>query len=344
MRTILRRWYRREMVRIQAASICLSEPIFDTLVRTSELADAVIARAYEIAVAEVRASRPPLDPQYLPADQMWVVALGRLGMREFDLASDADLVFVVADSGARELEFWTRVAERLVDLITAYTGEGMLFAVDTRLRPNGASGPLVATGSSFKDYFEKTAEAWEGITYMKSRAVAGDALRAERFLHELQDRDWQRYGQSGRSRTDLRQMRMKIEKETGAAHPLKAGRGGYYDIDFALMYLRLKGAGIFYKVLNTPQRIDVIEKMGHLEREDADFLRDSATFYRAIDHGLRVWSGQAAGKLPSSQMQLEVLTDLVHRWAPHMNDQPLTIKLSQVRKRTREFFHRLFGS
>ena len=99
-----------------------------------------------------------------------------------------------------------------------------------------------------------------------------------------------------------------------------------------------------YKVLNTPQRIDVIEKMGHLEREDADALRDSATYYRAIDHGLRVWSGQAAGKLPSSQTQLEVLTDLVHRWTPpHMNDQPLAAKLSQVRKRTRELFDRLFG-
>jgi glutamine synthetase adenylyltransferase len=91
-------------------------------------------------------------------------------------------------------------------------------------------------------------------------------------------------------------------------------------------------------------RQSVIEKMGHLEREDADFLRDSATFYRAIDHGLRVWSGHAAGKLPSSQMQLEVLTELVHRWTPpHMSDQPLTAKLSQVRKRTREFFNRLFG-
>ena len=139
-------------------------------------------------------------------------------------------------------------------------------------------------------------------------------------------------------------MRARLEKEQGARNPLKAGRGGYYDIDFALMYLRLKGAGIFYKVLNTPQRIDVIEKMGHLEREDADFLRDSATFYRAIDHGLRVWSGYAAGKLPSSQMQIDVLTELVHRWTPpHMNDQPLTAKLSQVRKRTREFFNRLFG-
>ena len=138
-------------------------------------------------------------------------------------------------------------------------------------------------------------------------------------------------------------MRLRLEKEQGSRNPLKAGRGGYYDIDFALMYLRLKGAGIFYKVLNTPERIDVIEKMGHLEREEADSLRDSATFYRALDHGLRIWSGQAAGKLPASQIQLEVLTELVQRWTPsHMNDLPLAAKLSQVRKGTREFFDRLF--
>ena len=51
-----------------------------------------------------------------------------------------------------------------------------------------------------------------------------------------------------------------LEREQGARNPLKAERGGYYDIDFALMYLRLKGAGIFYKVLNTPQRIDVLDR------------------------------------------------------------------------------------
>ncbi len=72
------------------------------------------------------------------------------------------------------------------------------------------------------------------------------------------------------------------------------------------MYLRLKGAGIFYKVLNTPERIDVIEKMGHLDREDADFLREAATFYRAIDHGQRILTGHAEGSLPTSQAQLEV--------------------------------------
>ncbi len=72
-----------------------------------------------------------------------VVALGRLGMREFDLASDADLVFVLPDADHDEQLFWTRVAERIIDLITAYTGAGLMFTVDTRLRPNGSAGALV---------------------------------------------------------------------------------------------------------------------------------------------------------------------------------------------------------
>src|SRR5256714_12753361 len=101
-------------------------------------------------------------------------------------------------------------------------------------------------------------------------------------------------------------MRARLEKEQGSHNPLKAGIGGYYDIDFTLMYLRLKGAGIFFKVLNTPERIDVIEKMGPLEREDADFLRDAATFFRSLDHGQRVSTGHAAGNLPAGQAQHEV--------------------------------------
>jgi glutamate-ammonia-ligase adenylyltransferase len=179
---------------------------------------------------------------------------------------------------------------------------------------------------------------------MKSRAVAGNAEKATRFLHELQDVDWRRYGQSGRSRTDLREMRARLEREQGEANPLKAGMGGYYDIDFALMYLRLKSAGIFYKVLNTPERIDIIEKMGHLERKDAEFLLDAATFYRAVDHGLRVFSGHAEGRLPNSQAHLDVLTNLVRRWTPEqLHDEPLPAELDQIRRGTREYFRRLFG-
>ena len=325
----LRRFYRRQMMRIQSESILRGTPIFETLGKTSALADFVIGQAYEEAGAE--------------GGEMMVVALGRLGQREFDLGSDADLVFVIPDGA--DHAHWTAVAGRMIRAISSYTGEGKMFVVDTRLRPNGRAGDLVLSESGYMDYFAHHAEAWEGITYMKARGVAGNLERATRFLHELQQVDWRRYGQSMRSREELAAMRARLEKEQGPRNPLKAGAGGFYDIDFALMYLRLRGAGIFYKVLNTPERIDVIEAMGHMDREDAQFLREAATFYRAIDHGQRCATGHAEGSLPASRAQLETLANLVRRWTPaHLHEQPLDETLAQIRRRTRRYFQRLFGA
>jgi glutamate-ammonia-ligase adenylyltransferase len=337
----LRRFYRRQMVRIQSESILRAAPIFDTLGKTSLLADSVIAAAYRIALRE---APPPSQATYVPADQMMVIALGRLGMREFDLGSDADVNFIIPDADSVEQSFWTGVAERIVQTLSSYTGEGVMFVADTRLRPNGREGDLVQTEGAYKAYFAAQAEAWEGIAYMKSRAVAGNLERATRFLYELQHVDWRRYGQSMRSRRELGRMRARLEREQGPRNPLKAGSGGYYDIDFALMYLRLREAGVFYKVLNTPERIDVIEHMGSLSAGDAEFLREAATFYRALDHGQRIAAGHAEGSLPSAPSQLQVLGELVRRWTPErLHERPLDETLREIRARTREFFSRVFG-
>lgn len=340
----LRRFFHREMFRIQSESVCLGVPVFRTLERTSHLADAAIATAYRIALWHVLGTHPPSRDGYLPENQLLVIALGRLGVREFDLGSDADLIFVLPDEDSGELMFWTKVAERLIHTLTAYTGGGSVFSVDTRLRPDGQEGPLVRTMSSFRDYFERHAEAWEGLAYMKARAVAGDIERATTFLSEVQDLDFRRYGQSGRSKSELRAMRQRLEKEQGGENPLKSGRGAYYDIDFSLMYLRLKGAGIFFKTLNTPERIDVVEKMGHLDRADARFLMDAAIFYRAVDHGIRLLDGHPSGSLPTAALPYSQLSELVSRWTPaHLHDQALHLELAQIQARTREHFERLFA-
>jgi glutamate-ammonia-ligase adenylyltransferase len=336
----LRQTYRREMFRILARSLCLQAPIFETLEQTSALADRLIEAAYALALGEVgtRQNRAP-DPQR----GLMTIALGRLGMLEFDLASDADLLFVVPDSAPEDLEFWTRVAERMIEALSAYTADGTLFAVDTRLRPGGRDGSLVQTETAVRDYFERRAEAWEGIAYMKARAVAGDLDRGTRFLAEIQQIDWRRYGQGGRSRGELRDMRARLEREQGPHQPLKAGFGGYYDIDFALMFLRLRGAGFFFRALNTPRRIDIVEQMGHLDRADAGFLRDAATFYRAVDHALRLETGHSAGNLPVSEKRQHKLKGMVQRWTPsYLIDQPLADELKQIQHRTREYFDRLF--
>ena len=344
----LRRFFRREMFRIEAGSVCLPESVFQTLDRTSALAEFVIARAYRIALerglAHARSHATSSKPFEEPQAEMMVIALGRLGMREFDLASDADLLFIIPDHEGQRQRFWTRVAEHLIEILTAYTGEGTILSLDTRLRPNGREGMLVQTESKYVDYFGNRAEAWEGIAYMKARGVAGDTDRALAFLTELQRVDWRRYGQSGRSKQDLRQMRMRLQREQGAATPLKAGLGGYYDADFILMYLRLKGAGMFFKSLNTPERIDILEKMGHLDANDAQFLLRATTFFRALDHAVRLVSGRAEERLPQSISEREMVAELMHRWTSERpSAATLESELQSLQTRTRALFDRFFA-
>jgi len=114
----LRRFYRRQMLRIQSESMLRPAKIFHTLRKTSVLADSVIAAAYRIALNE--APRPS-NPAYVPGRQMMVIALGRLGMGEFDLGSDADLCFIIPDEDSAELPYWTAVAGRMIQTLSSYT-------------------------------------------------------------------------------------------------------------------------------------------------------------------------------------------------------------------------------
>jgi glutamate-ammonia-ligase adenylyltransferase len=343
----LRRFYRREMFRIQAASICLREPVFSTLDSTSALAEFVIARAYRIALerglAHARCHATDEKPFYDPQNEMMVVALGRLGMREFDLASDADLLFIIPDAEAHRQRFWTRVAEHLIEILTTYTGDGAILSLDTRLRPNGREGMLVQTESKYVEYFSTKAEAWEGIAYMKARGVAGDTDRATDFLSELQQVDWRRWGQSGRSRHDLRQMRMRLQREQGSVAPLKASEGGYYDADFILMYLRLKAAGMFFKSLNTPERMEIVEKTGHLDRVDAEFLLAATTYFRALDHALRIVTGRTEERIPAAPEQRAMIAELLQRWTgKRALPDKLDADLLALQTRMRRVFESIF--
>ena len=100
------------------------------------------------------------------------MGLGRLGAREFDLLSDADVLFV-CDEGCVQEEM-RRVAASMMDALTAYTRDGTVFPVDTRLRPHGREGELIVTPTQLATYFQDEAKPWEALTYLKLRHVAGD--------------------------------------------------------------------------------------------------------------------------------------------------------------------------
>jgi len=333
----LRRLYRRWVLKIQADSIHCGRPVFETLDRSSRLAAWVIRAAYRLAVEDLSASRAA------PTVPMQVVALGRLGMREFDLGSDADLVFVLPDEGEPDRGWWNQCAERIIDIISSYTREGRMFSVDARLRPGGRDGELIQTESSFRVYFSKQAEAWEALSYLKARTVAGSLETGKRFLGELQEIAWKRFGLDEGAAKLLGSMRSRIEKEQGRKNPLKSGSGGYYDIDFILLYQRLKSAGIFFEYLTTPQRIEIARALGNLGEEDCEFLLKAAVFFRSLDHGMRITSGKSAGQAPAAANQQEVLGELMRRWsAIQPSSQPLPAVVEEVRRETRAIYERVF--
>lgn len=315
----LRRFFRRRMLAIQTRSICRGEEVFTTMSATSDLAEWILRAAHALAIREVSAV---LAVDTDPAEALRVIALGRLGMREFDLGSDADLVFVIPDKEVKRRNFWTQVAKRIIGIVSGYTADGQMFTIDPRLRPLGRDGELVQTEDQFLAYFSTKAESWEAITYMKARTIAGEAAAGKRFLARLQDILWQRFAHRENLAELLVRMRRRLEDEQGESKPLRSAPGGYYDIDFILLYWRLLHAESFYESLNTPERIDIIRKTEPSYQTDLDLLLKATTVYRALDHGGRVYKGASSHALPPTEWQRRLLEELLVRWLPGRLEAP----------------------
>jgi len=335
---LMRRHYRRRLLRVHAHSLLGPVPVFSTLEATSVLAEQVLRAAYQAAVKETARAQPR------PEGELIVMALGRLGIREFDIASDADLGFLYRGGDPEAKLFWTRVAERMIEIVSAYTGEGTIFAVDTRLRPRGREGELVEAEPAFAEYFSTAAQPWEAITYMKSRVVAGDVAEGTVLLTRIQNTIGERFGRGREAGYKLAEMRKKLEATATPHNRLKVAPGGYYDIDFILTYLRLQAAQIFFPSLTTPERLRVVEWMGQLRPEQAQVLREAAVFLRALEHALRVSAGRSDSELPASGPQAESFARLAERWLPQaLRAQPIPETLEAVTGNVRRVFQEVFG-
>ena len=338
----LRKFYRHQMFAIQTRSICRGENVFSTVSASSDLAGWMLRAAYTLAVREVMADAvDDLDPR----DSLRIIALGRLGTREFDLGSDADLVFVIPDTEVPHRQLWTDTANRIIAIISSYTADGQMFTIDPRLRPRGRDGELVQTEGQYLTYFENDAESWEAITYMKARTIAGDSAAGKRFLAQLQDVLWQRFAHRENLVSLLVRMRRRLEAEKGRSKPLRSGAGGLYDIDFVLLYWRLLNARSYYESLNTPERIEIIRETNPSYSQDLDILLNATILYRALDHGVRVYKGASSHALPPTEWQRRLLEELMVRWLPDdIQPRPLETVVQETMKLVRGVFNRAFST
>jgi glutamate-ammonia-ligase adenylyltransferase len=350
---LLRQHYRAHKLALSDADCAEMGSVFTALKNWSALARRAITTSLTAACITLKPfSSPEASAEltdFCAENPFAILGLGRLGVNEFDLASDADLIFVAnSASSPEQLEYWTRVAEKMIDILSSYTREGAVFAVDTRLRPLGQDGELVITEEAFLKYLEQQAKVWEGLTYVKACPVAGAMDFARHVALRLTDKATARFGDSTELASELHHMRRRLERERSESPTdVKMAPGGYYDVDFALRYLRLRNHLQVPPGTNSLEQVWAIEGAGLISKEDGNILTNGASFLRAVDHAVRLVTGRAPDGLPEHLGHAAQVEELMRRWGflkRGPSEQPLSGRLREVQQEVRYVYRRVVES
>jgi glutamate-ammonia-ligase adenylyltransferase len=288
---LLRKHFRHRILAVGARDITALCGVYESLDSTTAAAEDAIAAAVATA------GNP---------DGLAVMAVGRLGSREMDVLSDADLLFVgEKESGRGAL---TKSAEQVMQALSAYTRDGMVFPVDTRLRPRGGAGDLLITPTQLATYFEQEAQPWEALMYTKLRFVAGSAALGDEAMR-LADRLYRRYAIDPGFLDAAREMRDKLATAGLREKNLKTSPGAAYDIDFLSGFLLVKH-GIQNKQGSLRDRLWRCAAAGLLEYSDAAQLDHAAEFLRTVEHVVRLVTGRAQKWLPAAEHAQEATEKL----------------------------------
>ena len=356
---LLRQAFRAQTLALGARD-CAEAEIFASLGRWSDLASTSVATALEIAsevvgkrttdrdlraASNVQTSHGDVELRGL-AGNLAVIGLGRLGLSEFDLGSDADLIFVAGShTTPEELASAIHLAEKTIDVLSSYTRDGVVFAVDTRLRPRGTEGELVVTEDALLEYLSRSAQPWEALTYLKASPVAGDRELGWRVCSEIVDAVFERFAAEPNLVQGLREMRRRLEREPkGRLSPTKTAPGAYYDVDYTVSYLRLRHRVRSPAGSNMPQQIKALETARLLNKADAETLAAGAAFVRALDHAVRLVTGRVTRALPARPGDAEAIEVLLRRWgllAGEGRMDAVREQLTQTQQQLREVYNRL---
>ncbi len=287
---------------------------FETFEALTRLADELLAQALD------RLARELLPDMDLATSPFAVLALGRLGSREMDIGSDADLVFVTGEHlSAEERGPWRKLAERFVNAISSHTRHGLLYPVDTRLRPRGSEGEIVQPASYLETYCRDEAAGWEAVAFVKGRLLAGNAKLGRDVLGRMHRALRERFAAGegpARLRQELAHMRALLEQEWRNAPNrggLKMAPGGYHDLEYALGFRALVG-GLDPGGRTLLGQIEALESKGLIDGNSASALVAAATLFRSVDHAARLVTGHALDRLPDPAVAAR-LVPLLRDWA-----------------------------
>lgn len=220
-------------------------------------------------------------------DKFAIIAYGKLGGYELSYGSDLDLVFLHALEKENELAA-IRLSQRILHLLNTRSNVGVLYAVDTRLRPSGSAGLLVSHVDAFCDYQLQSAWTWEHQALIRARFITGSASIEEKF-NRLRRNVLTQPRAVKQLQKDICQMRNKMRTidHEHRRFDIKFGHGGIIDLEFLVQYSVLAWASIFPQLATYTDNIRCIEALvgvGKLTPSEADSLIDCYLAYRHYCH------------------------------------------------------------
>ncbi|HUK39618.1 MAG TPA: bifunctional [glutamate--ammonia ligase]-adenylyl-L-tyrosine phosphorylase/[glutamate--ammonia-ligase] adenylyltransferase, partial [Candidatus Acidoferrales bacterium] len=359
---LLRQHKQREYLRIGARDLDPSVTMEETVGELTALAEASLEEAYRYCRAEVEADFGELVlPGKSARNGFVVLGMGKLGGSELNFSSDIDVTFLYENdegesSGGRKgkttpREFFTNVGKKIIQAMGQVTEDGFVFRIDLRLRPMGASGPLVQSIDSAMLYYESWGQCWERSALIKARPVAGERELGVQFLKEIEPFIYRRY-LDYTTVDELRHMKMRIENELltaeGKERNIKLGYGGIREIEFFTQALQLVNGGYEPKIRGQSTLPALVQLAHHhlISVEDRDKLSAAYRFLRQVEHKVQIVQEAHAHSIPAGEEEERALARrLGYRRAKKENERDLFWRDHRRHTHTvRRIFDRLFYS
>jgi glutamate-ammonia-ligase adenylyltransferase len=217
------------------------------------------------------------------------MALGKLGGIELGVHSDLDLVvFYDGDpEDARTFEQYQTFVEAMQHFLDHPTADGIVYHVDTRLRPEGRKGALAIPVEMFRRYLAGRAEIWERLAWTRCRPLAAPAAIAARIQTFVNDFVYAPWDASipGYMKDVRARMEREIAQESERRLHFKAGKGGLADIDFALQLIQIReGHRRFeFRVAGTRRLLASLPPTPFLTSVEAGRFREAHVFLRSLE-------------------------------------------------------------
>jgi [glutamine synthetase] adenylyltransferase / [glutamine synthetase]-adenylyl-L-tyrosine phosphorylase len=296
-------------------------PVMRVTAALTDLAVAAVQAALRFLLRqEVARGRMKADNADRPEQGcgLIVLAMGKMGAGELNYSSDIDLI-VFFDPAATSLvpdiepaPFFVRVTQALARLLQQRSGDGYVFRVDLRLRPDPASTQVAMSIEAALHYYEREGRTWERAAMIKARPCAGDARAGEALLAELSPFVWRKHLDFA-ALADVHDMKRQMQTYRGQSeitvegHNVKVGRGGIREIEFFAQTQQLIAGGRHphLRVRPTLEALRALAASNWITFQALDELTAAYEFLRRVEHRLQMIADEQTHALPDNAEAVE---------------------------------------